>query len=149
MKKSTLITFIICSCLGLSAQTGIFIKGTVLDAVAKTPLPYVALFFEGSSHGDITNSGGQFTINTTSDVVQERRLKVMFTGYETQEIKFNEESNLNSIKIYLVPIAHKNDIALLEAVRIMGDEGRNPLPYYLYTITNLVQIGRASCRERV
>lgn len=138
MKKSTLITFIICSCLGLSAQTGIFFKGTVLDAVTKTPLPYVALFFEGSSIGDISNSGGQFTINTTPDVVQERRLKVMFTGYETQEIKFNEESNLNSIKIYLVPIAHKNDIALLEAVRIMGDEGRNPLPYYLYTITNLV-----------
>ena len=124
--------------MGLSAQTGIFINGVVLDAVNKTPLPYVGLFFEGTSQGDISNSGGKFTIKASKDVVSERRLKVMFTGYETQEIALSEESNLHTLKIYLVPLAHKDDIPLLEAVRVMGDEGRNPLPYYLYTITNLV-----------
>lgn len=138
MKRVTLIVLIFSSCLNLIAQTGTFISGIVLDAVNKTPLPYVALFFEGSSIGDISNSGGEFMISTTTDVVREHRLKIMFTGYETQEIKLTEESNLRSLKIYLVPVAHKDGIPLLEAVRILGDEGRNPLPYYLYKITNLV-----------
>lgn len=120
------------------AQTGIFINGVVLDATTKMPLPFVALFFEGTSQGDIANSGGRFAINTSSEVIDQRRLKVMFTGYETQEIKLTSENYLDELKIYLVPVAHKDDIPLLEAVRIMGDEGRNPLPYYLYKITNLV-----------
>lgn len=138
MKKATLIILIFISCLGLSAQTGIFINGLVLDAVNKTPLPYVALFFEGTSQGDISNSGGKFFINATTDVVRERRLKVMFRGYETQEIRFTEETNLHALKIYLVPAEQKEDIPVLEVMRTLGDEGRNPIPYYLYKITKLV-----------
>ena len=137
MKKIILILLIVSSCLGLIAQTGTFVNGVVLDAVNKTPLPYVALFFEGTSKGDIANSGGQFSIDATEDLVREKRLKVMFTGYHTQEIKLNADS-VQSLKIYLMPVAHKDDIPLLEAVRVMGDEGRNPLPYYLYEITNIV-----------
>ncbi len=138
MKKVILLLLVFNSCLSISAQTGIFINGVVFDAINKTPLPYVALFFEGTSQGDISNSGGKFTIDASIDVVRERHLKVMFTGYETQEITISPDSNLLSLKIYLSPIAHKDDVPLLEAVRVMGDEGRNPLPYYLYKITNLV-----------
>lgn len=123
--------------MGLMAQTGTSVNGQVLDAVSKTPLPYVALFFTGTSQGDLSNSGGKFTINASDDVVLDRKLKVMFTGYHTQEIKLHPDS-LHTLKIYLQPVAHKDDIPLLEAIRVMGDEGHNPLPYYLYQITNIV-----------
>lgn len=138
MKKAILIFIFSTTYLMLIAQIDTVINGVVLDAINKTPLPYVALFFEGTSQGDISNSGGEFNINAYSDVAQEQHLKVMFTGYETQVIKLTPNDNLHSLKIYLVPVAHKDDIPLLEAIRIMGDEGRNPLPYYLYTLTNLV-----------
>ena len=137
MKRITIILLLLSSCLGLIAQTGTFVNGVVLDAVNKTPLPYVALFFEGTAHGDITNSGGKFTIKTTEDVVRSRTLKVMFTGYHTQEIKLNQDS-LHVLEIYLAPVSHKDDIPLLEVIRVMGDDGRNLLPYYLYEITNIV-----------
>ena len=87
MKKSTLIlSLILSSCLSLMAQTGIFVNGVVLDAVNGTPMPYVSLFFEGTAHGDLTNSGGKFKIATTDGVVREKRLKVMFSRYYTQEL---------------------------------------------------------------
>ncbi len=137
MKRAAILLYILSSCLGLIAQSGTFVKGVVLDALNKTPLPYVALFFEGTSQGDLSNSGGEFIIEATDDVVRQRKLKVMFTGYHSQEIQLNTDS-IQTVTIYLMPVAHKDDIAILEAIRIMGDEGRKPLPYYLYQITNIV-----------
>ena len=130
MKRAAILLYILSSCLGLIAQSGTFVKGVVLDALNKTPLPYVALFFEGTSQGDLSNSGGEFIIEATDDVVRQRKLKVMFTGYHSQEIQLNTDS-IQTVTIYLMPVAHKDDIAILEAIRIMGDEGRKPLPYYL------------------
>ena len=139
MKKKTLILLLILSsCLGLMAQTGTFVNGVVLDAVNKTPLPYVALFFEGTSQGDLTNSGGKFTVVTSEDVVREKSLKVMFTGYHTQELMLNTDS-LHSLEIYLMPVEFKDEIPILEMMRVLGDEGRNRLPYYAYrTVTTVV-----------
>ncbi|MFA6863151.1 MAG: DUF5686 family protein [Dysgonamonadaceae bacterium] len=137
MKKTTLILLIVSSCLGLMAQTKIVVKGTDIDSINHTPLTYVALFFEGSSVGDISNSGGEFTINVSTDIVHERPLKVMFTGYKTQLIKLNADS-LQSLQLFLSPVSEKEIIPALELFRILGDEGRNPLPYYLYKLTNIV-----------
>lgn len=137
MKRATLILLLVISCLGMHAQTVTVIKGVVLDSINHTPLPYVALFFEGSSVGDISNSGGEFTINVTSDIVHERPLKVMFTGYKTQLIKLNADS-LQSLQVFLSPVSKEELIPALELFRILGDEGRNPLPYYLYKLTNIV-----------
>ena len=42
MKKNAIILIILSSCLGLTAQTGTFVNGVVLDAVNGTPMPYVS-----------------------------------------------------------------------------------------------------------
>ena len=138
MKKTALILLLILSSwLGLMAQSGTVVSGVVLDAVNKTPLPFVALFFEGTSQGDLTNSGGQFAIDTSEDILREKRLKIMFTGYHTQEVKLSA-NNLHTLEIYLMPVAYKNEVPIMKAMRILGDEGRNKWPYYLYQITNIV-----------
>lgn len=137
MKKNAIILIILSSCLSLTAQTGTFVNGVVLDAVNGTPMPYVSIFFEGTSHGDLTNSGGKFTIATTKDVISERSLKVMFSRYHTQELQLDADS-LYTLKIHLMPVEYDDDIDVLRAIRIMGDEGRNPLPYYLYETVNAV-----------
>ena len=139
MKKTILILLILSSCLSLIAQkTEPVVKGVVLDAINGTPMPYVSLFFEGTAQGDLTNSGGEFSISTSEEVIREKTLKVMFSRYHTQEIKLNADS-LNTLEIYLMPFAFKDEIPALEVMRILGDEGRNPLPYYLYE----TEIGRA------
>lgn len=123
--------------MGLSAQTEAIVNGIVLDAVNGTPMPYVSLFFEGTAHGDLTNSGGKFKITTTQQIVKEKRLKVMFSRYHTQEIWLNADSLL-ALEIYLRPTKYQDEIPILETIRILGDEGQNPLPYYLYKATNIV-----------
>lgn len=138
MKKTTLILLILSSGLNLIAQkTEPVVKGVVLDAINGTPMPYVSLFFEGTAQGDLTNSGGEFSISTSEEVIREKTLKVMFSRYHTQEIKLNADS-LNTLEIYLMPFAFKDEIPALEVMRILGDEGRNPLPYYLYETVNMV-----------
>ena len=137
MKKITIILLLLNSCLGLMAQTGIVVNGVVLDAVNETPMPYVSLFFEGTAHGDLTNSGGKFKIVTSEEVVKEKRLKVMFSRYATQEIKLNTDS-LHTLEIYLMPVSYQEQIPILELMRVLGDEGNNPLPYYLYKAANIV-----------
>ena len=108
MKKTTLILLILSSCLSLIAQTETIIKGVVLDAVNGTPMPYVSLFFEGTADGDLTNSGGKFSISTSEKVIKEKQLKVMFSRYHTQEIKLNADS-LHTLEIYLLPIAFNDE----------------------------------------
>ena len=138
MKKTTLIVSLLISCLSLIAQSEVVVKGVVVDSVNKTPLPFVALFFEGTSQGDITNSGGEFKITTSVDVITNRQLKVMFTGYTTQQIDLDFNNQL-PIKIYLSPITKKeDDVAVLEVIRKMGDEGRKPYLLYLYELINMV-----------
>lgn len=109
MKKNAIILIILSSCLSLTAQTGTFVNGVVLDAVNGTPMPYVSIFFEGTSHGDLTNSGGKFTIATTKDVISERSLKVMFSRYHTQELQLDADS-LYTLKIHLMPVEYDDDI---------------------------------------
>ncbi|MGV8964061.1 MAG: DUF5686 family protein [Candidatus Saccharimonadaceae bacterium] len=138
MKKVTLIFIIISSCLSLIAQTGTVVKGLVRDADTKTPLPYVALFFEGSAQGDISNSGGEFLINTSEEVINNGRLKVMFTGYHTQLIQIGQDS-LKSLDIWLKPISKEEEIPLLEAIRVIGEEGGKPFFYYAYQLIKMVE----------
>lgn len=137
MKKIAIILLLLSSYLGLIAQTETIVKGIVLDGVNGTPMPYVSLFFEGTAHGDLTNSGGEFKIVTTKEVVRERRLKAMFSRYHTQIIKLNADS-MQTLEIQLMPVEFSDEIPLLKTMRILGDDGRNPLPHYLYEITNIV-----------
>ena len=133
MKKVILLVLVISSCLGLMAQTGTVVSGVVRDAETRTLLPFVALFFEGSAQGDISNSGGEFSIDTSEEVLRNSRLKVMFSGYDTQLIQLNQDS-LKSLEIWLQPIPKKEDIPLLEAIRVMGDDGRKP--FFNYNVSN-------------
>lgn len=137
MKRTTLLLLILSSCLVLTAQTGISVKGVVLDALNGTPLPHVTLFFEGTSQGDLTNSGGEFTIDTSEDVVREKYLKIMFTGYQTQKIKLGVDS-LYSLRIYLAPVSYSDEAPIMELIGVLGNKELNPLLYYLHKLTNIV-----------
>ncbi len=137
MKRATILVTILGTCISLMAQTATLVNGVVLDAHNKTPLPYVALFFEATALGTLSNSGGQFSIHATDSVVNHRKLKVMFTGYCTQEIYLHADS-LHTVEIYLVPLAHKENIPILETIRVMGNKGHNLLAHYLYQIINIV-----------
>lgn len=123
--------------MGVYSQTGIFIKGQILDSHYNTPLPYVALFFEGTSQGDITNSGGRFKIKTTEEVIKNRKLKIMYTGYKTQELKLNIDIP-EPLTVLLTSIDNEEEIPPMIIMRKIAEHSKSPLPHYLYKLTKMV-----------
>ncbi|MCW1952844.1 MAG: carboxypeptidase-like regulatory domain-containing protein, partial [Flavobacteriia bacterium] len=68
--------------LGLSmnwAQAQKTIQGQVLDALNKTPLDGVSVYFDGSSLGTITNAQGKFELTVPSSI--SAPLIVSYMGY--------------------------------------------------------------------
>lgn len=66
----------------LTAQT--VVKGRVLDAKTKSPLPYCTIYFAGKKIGAKSDNYGNFTIKSPKE---ESVLFVSYLGYETKEIK--------------------------------------------------------------
>lgn len=69
------------------------IRGVVIDAVSKSPLPFANVFFNNSSEGTVTDNQGRFAItNITSG---SRELVVSFTGYNSYNrfIDFKKDGN--------------------------------------------------------
>jgi hypothetical protein len=58
------------------------VRGTVMDATTKQPVPYASIYFKGAK-GVVADSLGQFEIRTALSV---RQLDVSYIGYKTQTI---------------------------------------------------------------
>jgi hypothetical protein len=92
MKKKYLF-FIFCQFVVSLFCQGQTIRGVVIDAVSKSPLPFANVFFNNSSEGTVTDNQGRFEItNITSG---SRELVVSFTGYNSYNrfIDFKKDGN--------------------------------------------------------
>lgn len=102
--------------LGLSmnwAQAQKTIQGQVLDALNKTPLDGVSVYFDGSSLGTITDAQGKFELTVPSSI--SAPLIVSYMGYETKSIE--NIQNLKegfTAKIFLEELAVALDEVVLE-----------------------------------
>jgi hypothetical protein len=86
MKITISIFFFLFFCASFSQQTKIF--GKVVDAVTGEAMPFVKIKFYDSKIGTITDSLGQFSIETyyATDSIQ-----VSFSGYLTKNIKIKKD----------------------------------------------------------
>lgn len=60
------------------------VKGRVLDAKTKSPLPYCTIYFSGKKIGTKTDNYGNFTLKSGKE---ENVFFVSYLGYETKEVK--------------------------------------------------------------
>ena len=60
------------------------IHGTVMDSLSREPIPFAAIFLNGTDRGVLADEKGEFEIGVTS---KHRHLKVSSMGYRTKEIK--------------------------------------------------------------
>ncbi len=91
------------------------IKGKVLDAKTKQPLPFVDVILKGTYVGTSTDLDGQYLIQTKnpSDTIT-----VAFIGYKTIEEKIIKEER-QTINFYL-----EEEGIQMESVTILGKKGR-------------------------
>jgi len=133
--------------LPVSAQQLTQVKGHVIDASTKEPLPFVNIVFEGKNIGTTTDYNGQFNITTQW---ASNRITASFLGYRKQT-KFieigkrqvvNFELNPDSLNLEEVEIVskrkryrNKNNPAVELIKRVIKNKDRNrpeKLDYYKY-----------------
>ncbi len=82
------------------------IKGKILDAKIKQPIPYANIVLKGTHCGTVSNEQGNFTfVMPTSKSVSSDTLSISCIGYKTQNILI-KKSNKN-IEIQLKPMPAK------------------------------------------
>ena len=135
------------SVLPVSAQQLTQVKGHVIDAATKEPLPFVNIVFEGKNIGTTTDYNGQFNITTQW---ASNRITASFLGYRKQT-KFveigkrqviNFELNPDSLNLEEVEIVskrkryrNKNNPAVDLIKRVINNKDSNrleKLAYYKY-----------------
>lgn len=75
---------LICLCTALNAQTKV--SGKILDE-NKEPLPYVNVFFKGSTVGTVSDERGEFYIQSSE---KQTTVSIAFLGFKTQEIQLKD-----------------------------------------------------------
>ncbi|WP_316817752.1 TonB-dependent receptor [Pedobacter nyackensis] len=106
-KKLLLICFMLFVAKGFAQN--ITVKGEVLDAETKGPIPSVSITVKGTKHGTSTNSNGIYTL---TNVNAKATLVFSYLGYKPQEIKLEGKTQLN---VTLSP-----DLGDLQEVVVVG-----------------------------
>jgi TonB-linked SusC/RagA family outer membrane protein len=81
---------LLCICLPLAAQTGVTLKGRIIDTFGE-PLPGAVISIIGSTRGSAADEDGKFELN---NVITGTRLKVTFLGMQDKEITFDGKNDL-------------------------------------------------------
>lgn len=106
-KKLLLICFMLFVAKGFAQN--ITVKGEVLDAETKGPIPSVSITVKGTKHGTSTNSNGIYTL---TNVNSKATLVFSYLGYKPQEIKLQGKTQVN---VTLSP-----DLGDLQEVVVVG-----------------------------
>ena len=143
---------VIVSVKGRLVQQGIAISGTVNDDNG-LPMPGVNIIVKGTTTGVISDINGRYTILVPN---QDAVLVFSFVGFLTNETKVGDQKVVN--------VALSEDTQLIEEVVVVGygTVRKSDLTGSLSQVsadklsafpsqgvTEALQIGRASCRERV
>lgn len=82
MKSAVFLYLTLCFTSFLHSQT--LIKGRVLDAKTKSPLPFCTIYFSGKKVGTKTDNYGNFSLKSSKE---ENYFYVSYLGYETKEVR--------------------------------------------------------------
>ncbi|MDG1040734.1 MAG: DUF5686 family protein [Polaribacter sp.] len=106
MKKYVLL-FVLCSYFVCNAQ--LKINGQVLD-INNNPLPFVNVYFKGTTNGIVTNFDGHFELTSPK---KRGKIEISFVGFETLSLKYSSKNTF--FKIIL-----KEESNLLDEVVIVS-----------------------------
>mgnify|MGYP002724413878 CR=1 FL=1 len=104
MKKTVVLCLLTLVCLSVSCSIlaqDVFIRGVVTDAKHRTPVPYAALYLQGTSVGTVADNTGQFSI-TLPDSLIDKQLVVARQGYRLLYLDVNHR-DAGSLHIALQP----------------------------------------------
>ncbi len=133
------------------------VRGVVKDADTNEPLPFVSVYFQGTQTGTITNTEGEYFIEsrTVSDT-----LIVSFVGYiskaihikkhQYQEINFYLEADAYMLEeVVILPTENPAHPILRNIIKNKDKHNPNRFESYSYEIYNKIEIGTDNINERI
>ncbi len=94
---------------GFSKPADIAVKGQIIDAETKDPLPGVNVLVKGTQTGTSSDANGNYTLNIPD---ANATLVFSFVGYEPTEVKVGSRTEIN--------VSMKTDLKSLEEVLVVG-----------------------------
>ena len=121
MKKIILSILFIISGIAANAQMH-SVGGVVIDSVTNKPMEYIAVYFEKTSSGCVTNYDGEFFLTDDSG---RNILVVDAIGYKTRRIALSS-NKMSGLKIKMQPESIKLDGAVVKPKREKYKKKENP-----------------------
>ena len=109
LRISCLFILILCSCLLVSAQDKLTIRGTILDNEGESIIGASISLKENQQIGTVTDIDGNFTLNVPHDNVV---IMISYLGMKTKEVKANVATPLT--------VVLEDDTQLIEEIVIVG-----------------------------
>ncbi len=97
LKWSLITAFLLAFTIPLLSQTKTVVRGKVMDSATRMPIPFATILFDGWNTGTVTDTTGNFYLQTNMPVA---RIQVSCVGYRTVFKKI-EADRSQSITVYL------------------------------------------------
>lgn len=132
------------------------IMGTVTDAETNEPLPFVNIFFKGTTVGVTTDFNGEYSLETKEHI---DTLVASYIGYAKieknvhlgrfQEIDFQLQSSKFDLPEFVI-VAGENpaDILLRKVIANKSQNSKNEFDSYEYEVYNKIQVDANNISEK-
>ena len=121
MKKYIILLLLLFSALASNAQTH-SVGGVVIDSVTNKPMEYIAVYFEKTSTGCVTNYNGEFFLTDNSG---RNTLVVDAIGYKTRRITLSS-GRTSDLRIKMQPESIRLEGAVVKPKRERYRKKENP-----------------------
>lgn len=101
---------------------GYRITGTVLDSLSHEPVPYAAIYLNGSHQGTMTDTDGHFTIRAGA---LPATVRVSSMGFASKEQKVDDPSAM-PVNIYISPVGVSLDEVVVKRTKEHYSKRNNP-----------------------
>jgi iron complex outermembrane receptor protein len=126
MNKNILLLLALLASAQLSAQS---IRGTVRDALTRSPLPGATILQTGTQNGTTAGESGQFELALLPQTAPQ--LEIRFLGYRTEKT-----AAASVLTVYLYPETVLSEAAFVQATRV---DSRMPMTFTTVSKTELDQ----------
>lgn len=107
----------------LNAQNHITASGIVKDSITGELLPFVSVYFDGSTIGDMTDDDGKFSIQNNEGYT---KLAAASLGYDTKFITLKAGSSNNNLVFLLSPTAFEISEVVIKPKKEKYSKKNNP-----------------------
>ena len=107
----------------LFAQQPVSVSGIVKDSITGEALPFVSVYFDGSTIGAMTDDNGAFSLSNNQGYY---KLSAVYLGYDTKTIELKPGSTTDNLTILLKPTAYEISEVVVKPKRERYSRKNNP-----------------------